>query len=104
MLNLFGVSARSKARLTERLTNYFAHVPEASREQFLVEALQKEMDRREQQFNDSQPWPLPRTRSFRPTPPPTLPSEAVPGWLCQRLEMLEQTRPRPGNRRRRWFW
>jgi hypothetical protein len=100
MLNFLAVTVPSKTRLTERLHNYFANVPEASREQFLLEALQKEMDRREQQSNGGQPWPAPRPRSFQPTPPPTLPSEAVHGWLCQRLQMLEETRPR---RRNRWF-
>jgi hypothetical protein len=104
MHNLVAVAAPVKGRLDERLKNYFAHVPEASREQFLLEALQNEMDRREQQLNGGQPWPAARTRSFRPAPPPTLPSEAVHDWLCARLQMLEQTRPRSRSRLSRWFW
>ena len=104
MVNFLTTATPTKGPLAERLSNYFANVPEASREQFLVDALQKEIGRREQQFNGGRPWPAPKTRRFRPAPPPTLPSEVVHDWLCQRLEVMDQTRRRRRGRRSWWLW
>ena len=104
MHHFLTVTAPVKARLDERLKNYFAHVPEASREQFLLEALQREIDRREQEFHGGRPWPSCANPTYRPTPAITLPSEAVHGWLCQRLQMLKPRRQGFRSRLRRWFW
>lgn len=102
-----GERNRLKQQLAERLGNYFAQVPGASPEEFLLEAVQKEIAFRENTLNGGQPWrapadgPVPPTSAFRPPPPQTLPPEAVHGWLCRRLAALPRQR-RPSSRPR-WF-
>jgi hypothetical protein len=99
--------SRVKQQLAERLGNYFAQVPGASPEEFLLEAVRKEIAYREHTLNGGQPWGAPaagptyRTSAFQPPPPQTLPSEAIHGWLCRRLARLPRRRRAS---RLGWFW
>jgi hypothetical protein len=97
-----------RATLAERLTNYFANVAGVSPHQFLLEAVEKEIERREKDLNGGKPWPraaeagpTPRFAAYHPAPPETLPAEAVPNWLCERLRWLHR---RQRARRGRWPW
>lgn len=102
---------RAKQQLAERLGNYFAQVPGASPEEFLLEAVRKEMVFRENTLNGGRPWGTPthagaayRSAAFQPPPAETLPPEAIHGWLCQRLAQLPRPRRSRRSRRPVWFW
>ncbi len=104
----FGERNRLKHQLAERLGNYFSQVPGASPEEFLLEAVRKEIALRENTLNGGHPWRAPTggpthpTSAFRPPPQQTLPSEAIHGWLCRRLARLPRQRRRSS--RACWFW
>src|ERR1700736_6923122 len=72
--------------LVERLRNFFYRVPGVSPQQFLLEALRRELDRREQTLDGNRPWPPPRRLPFgwqspyRPEPAATLPPALVHEW------------------------
>lgn len=104
----FSDRSRVKQQLVERLGNYFAQVPGASPEEFLLEAVRKEIAFREHTLNGGRPWEAPsdrstdRTSAFQPPPAQTLPAEAIHGWLCRRLARLPRRRHRSS--RSGWFW
>jgi hypothetical protein len=94
-------------RLAERVQNYLRSVPGASPEQFLLEAVRKEIDHRERKLNRGKPWRSspsqdPADSQFRPHPQDTLPTEAIHHWLCHRLLILYRQQ-QYRRARRGWF-
>jgi hypothetical protein len=106
----FGERNRLKHQLAERLGSYFAQVPGASPEEFLLEAVRKEIAFRENTLNGGRPWhapaggPTQHASAFRPLPQQTLPPEAIHGWLCRRLARLPRRRRSRRSSGARWFW
>lgn len=82
----FNSNQQVRQRLRERLRHYFASVPGSSPEEFLLTAVQKEIDLRESALGQR------RDPAFHPLPKETLPTEAVHGWLWQRLAAVGRER------------
>jgi hypothetical protein len=56
------------ADLAERVRNYIYWTPGASLNQFIIEAVQKELERLEKELNKGKPWP-PRSGRLQPGRP-----------------------------------
>ena len=84
-------------RLAERVRHYFNHHPEVSREQFLLEAVQREIYFREQQETGNGAGPERRTgggvsRRFSARPALSAEDIRIHAWLTERLAMLHYER------------
>jgi hypothetical protein len=95
----FGDRQRVKQLLVERLRRYFASVPGASPEEFLLEAVAREIDHRERTLNNGQPCRASAESAhsssqstFRPSPKATLATDDIHPWLCEQLAKLHYQR------------
>jgi hypothetical protein len=84
-------------RLAQRVRRYFDQHPEVSREDFLIEAIRREIRFRERNNPSKEPGPVHRGsqqfyRSFKFRPRITAEDIRVHSWLNERLAMLDYER------------
>jgi hypothetical protein len=97
------------SRLAERVRHYFDRHPEVSREEFLREAVQREIYLREQTDTEAGTGPRGRTdgeaaHRFRARPALTAEDIRIHAWLTERLAMLHYERHGLWPRFKRFFF